>query len=174
MSRLIPKHKKGKKIFFKQQGGTLAQQRAAENQRHSTLAKHYVQHPTLPNLAKAAYHWWKGTPGLGGQFENDYIYQTGVAPNPAMKPIGVSKTIKDGINSATKLENGARYRIKGLTKKGLLDNLQLMEARKFPHFEKPFNKQAYIIMETDDPSKIKAGLEKIQQLYDQFKKGLLK
>lgn len=161
---------KGGRLIPKAQLG-LKEQRIQANQQHKDLAN---QNWKQGNILKAVYHWYKGTPGLGGQFENDYIYQTGVAPNPAMKPIGVSKTIKDGINSATKLENGAMYRIKGLTKKGLLDNPQLMEARKFSHFEKPFNKQAYTIMETDDPSKIKAGLEKIQQLYDQFKRGLLK
>lgn len=191
MSRLIPKHKKGKKIFFKQQGGTLAQQRAVENQRHSTLAKHYVQHPTLPNLAKAGYHWFKSKPGLGGQPETDYIYQTGIAPAVGLKGVispeaikkaeaiatatkfvGPSANVTKTIKNAEALEKGAKGAVKRLTKKNLISNLEIQNLRQYEAFETPFNKIARKLYMTDDPAKSSEYLKQIENLITRFKNGL--
>lgn len=193
MNRLIPKHKKEKKIFFKQQGGTLTQQRAAENQRHNTLAKHYVQHPTLPNLAKAAYHWWKGIPGLGGQFENDYIVQSGIAPMFGLKGVpspeaikkaeaiatstkfvGTSSKINKTIKNAEAMEKGiVQATTKRLTRSNLKHNQEIQSLRQQnPDYERQYNKIARKLFMTDDPKKIRDGLKQIQDLTTLFKKGL--
>ena len=174
-------------VSKKQQGGTLAQQRAAENQRHSTLAKHYVQHPTLPNLAKAGYHWFKSKPGLGGQFENDNVLITGTAPLPdvplsvikkaeaiatATKFVGPSANVTKTIKNAEALEKGAQGTVKRLTKKNLTSNLEIQNLRQYEAFETPFNKIARKLYMTDDPTKSSNYLRQIENLITRFKNGL--
>lgn len=52
----------------------------AYNDREINIAKALMNTPTIPNLVKAAYHYYNGTPGLGGQNEDGNIYITGEAP----------------------------------------------------------------------------------------------
>ena len=57
-----------------------------QNARERTIAKHYLAAgPNISNLAKAAYHWYKSVPALGGQAETGNIYITGEAPTPGLK-----------------------------------------------------------------------------------------
>ena len=189
MSRLIRKNKKQKKIFFKQEGGSLKQQRVAENQRHSTLAKHYVQHPTLPNLVKAGYHWFKSKPGLGGQQENDYVYQTGTAPIPefpglpalkaakkistASKYVHTSGTVSKTIKNAEAMEKGiVQTASKKLTKNNLKYNQEIQNLRQYPAFENQYNKIARKLFMSNDAIKNKGYLKQIEDLLTSFKKGI--
>ena len=175
----------------KQYGGTLSQQRAAENQRHSTLAKHYVQHPTLLNLTKAGYHWFKSKPELGGQPENDYIYKTGIAPGVGLKGVpspeaikkaeaiatgtkfvGPSANVTKTIKNAEALEKGTQGTVKRLTKRNLTNSLEIQNLRQYEAFETPFNKIARKLYMTDDQAKSSEYLRQIENLITRFKNGL--
>lgn len=48
--------------------------------------------PSIPEMAKAAYHYWMGNPSLGGNSESLVEPLTGIAPTPGM---GKIKNVKD-------------------------------------------------------------------------------
>lgn len=175
MSRLIPKKQKGKKIFFNQNGNTLKEQRIQANQQHKDLAN---QNWKEGNILKAAYHWWKGTPGLGGQFENDYIVQSGVAPAIGLKgvpspeaikkaeaiatgtkAVGTSANVSKTISNSNALETG-----KGVSEvinyfkvkfKTMGQHPRVAKARNNPDFEKWYNKRClYGYKHPEEQSKI--------------------
>lgn len=65
-------------------------ERAAEakaaNKREATIAQQYLNStPSIGNLARAVYHWYKSVPKLGGQDESGNIFMTGTAPVPGMR-----------------------------------------------------------------------------------------
>ena len=188
MSRLIPKKQKGKKIFFNQNENTLKEQRTQANQQHKDLAN---QNWKEGNILKAAYHWWKGTPGLGGQFENDYIVQSGIAPMFGLKgvptieaikkaeaiatgtkAVGTSANVSKTIKNSIAMEKGTQGVVKRLTKSNLTNDPDILNLRQYPQFETPFNRIARKLFMSNDPVKNKEYFKQIGDLVTRFKNGI--
>lgn len=73
---------KGGLIKKGDEGLKLQQQQS--NYRNREIARQLVKTPTPGNLFKALYHWWNGTPYLGGELENGKIMVTGITPTPGI------------------------------------------------------------------------------------------
>lgn len=72
----------------------------AANARERNIAQQYLNAgPNITNLARAAYHWYKGIPWLGGQDESGNILIKGDVPTPGIRS---PKSIVQSIKTITK------------------------------------------------------------------------
>lgn len=136
----------------------------AANARERNIAQQYLNAgPSIGNLARAAYHWYKGEPMLGGQNESGLDLQTGDVPVPGMRNsnsiVSTAKTLKNVIKNIDDVYFEA-------IKKGDIKEVQRLRDL---HFVKSANKT--VAVENNKPIHMYHGTGKQFNYFDDSKIG---
>lgn len=112
--------------------------RINENAMHQAAARGYWHSawndgpPSIPDMAKAAYHWWMGQPSLGGNNESPIEPITGMPPDIMAVPTSTI-TLLRGANYASKAARDANFGKKTSTVFDYLGKLDKQKGSKKIH-----------------------------------------